>query len=930
MNREEVLNMLDGGHLAHYGIKGQKWGDRRFQNEDGSLTPEGRRRYGLKSDYSNMSDKELQEAISTKRTQNQYVDLMTEGPRKKKQEISNFIKTASSTAKSANDLADKTVYEKARSGFKEEQDYFKSRNDEIKDELKDARKANDTAKIESLEAEQAQNKEKIDFYKDAQKSTDAFKGAVDTVSGLPAQYSEGIGKIATKDELEERTAVAYRNINEMDKDQLKKTVDRMMLEKQYDELVNPPQPSRWERGREVLQTIGSILAIAGTAAGLVLTIKKIKGSSAAQSDEDGEYLAHYGVKGMKKGDRRYQNEDGSLTPEGYRHYGIDPNYKRGISDQKDVLARKRNQQQRNLVDQRNRQQLNARNTAYQERQRAYTQKLARRQAIRDAKNQAAIDSIARRQAARDERYRAQLEREDKARNLKIENEAKAENRKNLRKNVVKGVAAVAAIGAALYVGRHILREKAFDNAHVRDMDKINAIHRNDMQRIKFQAGETRWLKNKDYTKDMYVAKTDRIKEANKHLENKYINKTNRIGQQQKYKLESTKEANVLSKLTADYKGKLDLQESQIRGDIEKGKQLVELKNIERDITIDTNHTNMRQTYDRELSNRVKYGNDGKLKFEEGRKSVLDEIEKKKQNAAEKRKEAKKIDPEVKSILGMFKKDQMDDSKYINIVNPDGLSGRMYKREGIEQAIVDLGYGKNTKPQDLNEGQLKKLLEYLKEHAKHDDEDGEYLAHYGVKGMKKGVRRWTNEDGTLTEEGKRHYGIGLSENKVYRKTPEPKAPIKSKVLKIDYNNKSKEYIDRMNKAADLGLSVLSDHKFMQGNQLDKNDLDKNKDDYREWFNYEDQTFGMPIIADLVLSGYSPKDINAYIDEVEKNYDYDNSTEEEFMIVNGNYENMLKKFAQECYNKMWENSDKKRNEQYEKLKNDPNSPLYKKKK
>ena len=31
--------------LTHHGIKGQKWGVRRFQNEDGSLTPAGKRRY---------------------------------------------------------------------------------------------------------------------------------------------------------------------------------------------------------------------------------------------------------------------------------------------------------------------------------------------------------------------------------------------------------------------------------------------------------------------------------------------------------------------------------------------------------------------------------------------------------------------------------------------------------------------------------------------------------------------------------------------------------------------------------------------------------------------------------------------------------------------------------------------------------------------
>lgn len=32
----------------------------------------------------------------------------------------------------------------------------------------------------------------------------------------------------------------------------------------------------------------------------------------------------------------------------------------------------------------------------------------------------------------------------------------------------------------------------------------------------------------------------------------------------------------------------------------------------------------------------------------------------------------------------------------------------------------------------------------------------YIIHYGVKGMKKGTRRWTNSDGSLNEAGKARY------------------------------------------------------------------------------------------------------------------------------------------------------------------------------
>lgn len=40
----------DSTYIAHHGIKGQKWGVRRYQNPDGSLTDAGRARYQKKAE----------------------------------------------------------------------------------------------------------------------------------------------------------------------------------------------------------------------------------------------------------------------------------------------------------------------------------------------------------------------------------------------------------------------------------------------------------------------------------------------------------------------------------------------------------------------------------------------------------------------------------------------------------------------------------------------------------------------------------------------------------------------------------------------------------------------------------------------------------------------------------------------------------------
>ena len=96
--------------LTHWGIKGMKWGVRRYQNKDGSLTAAGKKRYSSESvheDYAkahdsksvkSMSDAELRNRLNRLNMERQYAQLSPAKTNKGKEAVSKIMKTATAVA----------------------------------------------------------------------------------------------------------------------------------------------------------------------------------------------------------------------------------------------------------------------------------------------------------------------------------------------------------------------------------------------------------------------------------------------------------------------------------------------------------------------------------------------------------------------------------------------------------------------------------------------------------------------------------------------------------------------------------------------------------------------------------------------------------------------------------------------------------------
>ena len=267
-----------GQELSHHGIKGQKWGIRRFQNEDGSLTPAGRERYGYDDDivlkkgtrvsrYANdepLDSKRKYVSLAGSMDDEDYHNSAIEGALamdygkegyRYEYELSKDVKVAS-----ARQLTDVIIEKYGDKKLRDIDNYYKVNSyfKKIKDKkIKDIYNYDDLAK--------------------SRLSNDDYLS--DTFSSLSRSI---LYESTSSDVFKELSKRGYDAIIDAE-DYWAGFVDMPLI------MLNPQESMRLSKKESMWHS------------------------------ED--YLMHYGVKGMKHGVRQWQYPDGSLTPAGYVHYG---------------------------------------------------------------------------------------------------------------------------------------------------------------------------------------------------------------------------------------------------------------------------------------------------------------------------------------------------------------------------------------------------------------------------------------------------------------------------------------------------------------------------------------------------------------------------------------------------------------------------------
>lgn len=126
---------MDNNYLQHYGVLGMKWGKRRYQNSDGSLTAAGKKRYerdAREQGYNKRDDAAGKYYKTSKKNGRQ--DLDADASRYVKEDMTRSKRLVEETSTMANKLKN-TTDKSIRNNPKQKMDLSKMSDKEMRDRI---------------------------------------------------------------------------------------------------------------------------------------------------------------------------------------------------------------------------------------------------------------------------------------------------------------------------------------------------------------------------------------------------------------------------------------------------------------------------------------------------------------------------------------------------------------------------------------------------------------------------------------------------------------------------------------------------------------------------------------------------------------------------------------------------------------------------